>query len=68
MTYLSRIRIPALATQPSDGVDDRRDRQGDRLGHPEHGHGHEDAFARYLRGTAVPWMAAQAALAVRVGD
>lgn len=28
-----------------------------------HGHGHQGAFARYLRGTAVPWMAAQAALA-----
>jgi hypothetical protein len=28
-----------------------------------HGHGHRGAFARYLRGTAVPWMAAQAALA-----
>ena len=28
-----------------------------------HGHGHQGAFARYLRGTAVPWVAAQAALA-----
>ncbi len=28
-----------------------------------HGHGHQGAFGRYLRGTAVPWMAAQAALA-----
>ncbi|HEY7675766.1 MAG TPA: DUF4350 domain-containing protein [Candidatus Methylomirabilis sp.] len=28
-----------------------------------HGHGHQGAFARYLRGTAVPWMMAQAVLA-----
>ena len=27
-----------------------------------HGHGYQGTFTRYLRGTAVPWMAAQAAL------
>lgn len=28
-----------------------------------HGHGHQSAFLRYLKGTAAPWMLAQAALA-----
>ncbi len=31
-----------------------------------HGHGHQSAFLRYLTGTAVPWILAQAALAFLV--